>query len=47
MILEIICLFGVENWAKVYQKGQILTFKWPSLAYFFHTKFERPKINSF
>ena len=34
MILETIQLFGVEAWAKVYPKPQILTFKWPSLDYF-------------
>ena len=39
MLLETICIFGVDKWDKVYQKAQICwTFKWPSLAYFLKVK---------
>ena len=38
MLLETICLFGVEKWTKVYQKAQIWTFKWPLLAYLLKAK---------
>ena len=38
MFLQKICLFGMENWAKAYQKAQIWTFKWPSFAYFLKAK---------